>query len=221
MGDTRDTQTPAGIERESMRIIGEELSARGIVLPPDRADIVKRVIHATADFDFVEALRFTPGIPMDAPSLRGGVLVTDTHMALAGISRPALKRLDMTAHCFVTDEAVIRTARKRGTTRAAAAVETALEQYPEAMLAVGNAPTALLRLCDLMEAGARPKLVIAVPVGFVNVAESKEKLWEMCGRLGVPALAAMGRKGGSTVAVAVCNAVLYAAAGMSDPETRA
>lgn len=210
-------KTPAEIERESMRIIDAELCRRGIVLPPERAAIVKRVIHATADFDYAETLRFTP----DAPSVfRGGAIVTDTNMALAGISKPALRRLGASAHCFMADGAVSEAAKRQGITRASAAMEYALQRIPGAAFAVGNAPTALLRLADLMDAGARPAFIIGVPVGFVNVTESKERIWETCVRYGVPAIVAMGRKGGSGVAAAICNALLYAAADMSDPERR-
>ena len=213
-----EIRTPAEIERESMRIIDAELSARGVVPPPERAAVVKRVIHATADFDYAETLRFTP----DAPSvLRGGTVVTDTNMALAGIGKPALARLGMSARCFMAEKEIAEAAKREGITRAAASVEYALRRYPGAAFAIGNAPTALLRLADLMEAGARPALVIGVPVGFVNVEESKERIWETCVRCGVPAIVAMGRKGGSGVAAAICNALLYAAAGMSDPARRA
>ena len=96
----------------------------------------------------------------------------------------------------------------------------ALDRYPDAVFAIGTAPTALLRLADGIEAGARPALVIGVPVGFVNVEESKERIWETCVRCGVPAIAAFGRKGGSGVAAAICNALLYSAADMSDPARR-
>ncbi len=210
-------KTPAEIERESMRIIGAELAARGIVPPPERAAIVKRVIHATADFDYAETLRFTP----DAPSaLRVGVLVTDSNMALAGISKAALQRLGASARCFMADSAIAEAAKRKRITRAAASMECALERYPGAAFAIGNAPTALLRLAEGIEAGARPALVIGVPVGFVNVTESKETIWETCLRYGVPAIVAMGRKGGSGVAAAICNALLYAAADMSDPARR-
>ena len=210
-------KTPAEIERESMKIIGAELSERGIALQPDRAEIVKRVIHATADFDYAETLRFTP----DAPSmLRGGVIVTDTNMALAGISKTALRHLGMSARCFMAEKEIADAAKRNGITRAAASMAYALEKYPDAVFAIGNAPTALLRLADGMEAGTRPALVIGVPVGFVNVEESKARIWETCVRRGVPAIVAMGRKGGSGVAAAICNALLYAAADMSDPARR-
>lgn len=203
-----EIRTPAEIERESMRIIDEELSRRGIVLPPGRAAVVKRAIHATADFDYAETLQFTP----DAPSeLRGGVIVTDTNMALAGINKAALRRLGAAAYCFMADDSIAAAARRHGTTRAAASMAYALGRYPGAVFAIGNAPTALLRLAEGVEAGARPTLVIGVPVGFVNVAESKERLWAACTRRGVPAIVSAGRKGGSGVAAAICNALLYAA----------
>ncbi len=203
-----EIRTPAEIERESMQIIEEELSRRGIVLPPGRAAIVKRAIHATADFDYAETLQFTP----DAPSeLRGGVIVTDTNMALAGINKAALWRLGAAAYCFMAEDSIAEAARRNGTTRAAASMAYALERYPGAVFAIGNAPTALLRLAEGVEAGARPALVIGVPVGFVNVAESKERLWAACTRRGVPAIVSAGRKGGSGVAAAICNALLYAA----------
>lgn len=221
-------QAGAEIERESMRQIGAELSARGVVLPPAREAVVKRVIHATADFDYLGNLRFSAdptGTGLDAAesgveAVRGGVIVTDSNMALAGISKPALKRLGAAAYCLIAEEAVAREARKRGVTRAAAAIESALRQYPGAAFAVGNAPTALLYLAEAIQAGARPALVIGVPVGFVHVVESKERIWEACTRFQIPVIAAMGRKGGSTVAAAVCNALLYAAAGMLDPMER-
>ena len=104
---------------------------------------------------------------------------------------------------------------------ARAAAPRAAAEHPGAVFAVGNAPTALFALCDAMEAGDfRPALVVGVPVGFVNVVESKERLMDVCERLGVPAVAAMGRKGGSSVAAAVCNALLYTAAGQLDPAAR-
>ena len=209
--------TPMDIEGESMRIIQAELEARGIVLPPDRAAVVKRVIHTTADFDYAEHLRFTPGaVEAGVAALKTGTpIVTDTNMARAGVSAAACGRLGTERLCCMADPEIARRARERGTTRAAAAVDLWADLHPEAVFAVGNAPTALLRMAELMEAGAlRPALVIGVPVGFVNVVESKERIWNLCRRMGVPAIAAMGRKGGSTVAAAICNALLYQAAGM-------
>lgn len=212
---------PADIERTSMAIISQELEDRGIVLPRENEAVVKRVIHTTADFDYVENLRFTPdAVAKGVQTMRGGVIVTDTNMACAGISKPTLARLGSEAHCFMAEPFIADTAQKQGTTRAAAAMDWALEKYPNAILAVGNAPTALLRIVELLEEGKRPALVIGVPVGFVNVVESKERLLETCLRYRVPAILAMGRKGGSNVAAAICNALLYTAADTINPADR-
>ena len=111
-------------------------------------------------------------------------------------------------------------AKQAGTTRAVAAMHRAAQEHPGAVLAVGNAPTALLTIADQIEAGLRPALVIGVPVGFVNVVESKERLFATCEAFGVPAIVAMGRKGGSNVAAAICNALIYSASEMLDPAAR-
>ena len=213
---------PADIERTSLAIITEELSRMGLTLPEDTASVVKRVIHTTADFDYAQNLRFTPGaVAAGIAALRSGTpIVTDTTMALAGISKPGLAKLGTTALCYVADPEVAAAAKQQGTTRAVAAVHKAAAAYPGAILAVGNAPTALLTIADQIEAGLRPALVIGVPVGFVNVVESKERLFAVCQEHGVPAIAAMGRKGGSTVAAAICNALVYSAAEMLDPKAR-
>jgi len=204
---------PGDIEKTSMSIIQGELERLGVVLPEDEAPVVKRVIHTTADFDFVKNLRFTPGaVGEGVAALKRGVpIVTDTNMAKSGVSRPALEKLGGAVYCFMAEPEIVEAARRAGTTRAVASMKYAAEQFPGAIFAVGNAPTALLELADRMEAGLRPALVIAVPVGFVNVAESKERVWEVCERYRIPAIAAMGRKGGSTVAAAICNALLYIA----------
>ena len=213
---------PADIERTSMGIIEAELSSRGIHLEEANAAVVKRVIHTTADFDYAENLRFTPdAVAKGVAALRGGTIVTDTNMALAGISKPALARLGGDAVCFMANPAIAAQAKAEETTRAVAAVTRAEELYPKAILAVGNAPTALLRAVELMEKQDwRPALVIGVPVGFVNVVESKELLLETCLRFQVPAIVALGRKGGSNVAAAICNALLYTAADLLDPSAR-
>ena len=214
---------PGDIERTSLAIIAQELAERGVVLEPENEAVVRRVIHATADFDYAETLRFTPGAAARgaAALAAGGVIVTDTNMALAGVSKPALAKLGGAACCYMADPAVAAAAKAAGTTRAVAAMRRAAAEHPGAVFAVGNAPTALFALCDAMEAGDfRPALVVGVPVGFVNVVESKERLMDVCERLGVPAIAAMGRKGGSSVAAAICNALLYTAAGLLDPKAR-
>ncbi|WP_334298189.1 precorrin-8X methylmutase [Anaerotignum sp.] len=213
---------PADIEKTSMAIIEAELQEKGIVLPEENAAVVKRVIHTTADFEYVENLYFSKGaVKMTAKALKeNAVIVTDTNMAKAGISKVALQKLDGAVYCFMADDEVAAKAKETGSTRAAASMEKSAELYPAAVFAVGNAPTALLKLCELMENGLRPALVIGVPVGFVNVVDSKERLIEICEKYSVPVIVARGRKGGSNIAAAVCNALLYTAADMLDPVAR-
>lgn len=213
---------PADIERTSFYIITEELAQRGVVLPPETEPVVKRVIHTTADFDYAKNLCFTDGaVAAGVTALRDGTcIVTDTNMALAGITKPGLKKVGGTALCYMADPEVAAIAKETGTTRAVASMHRAAQEHPNAILAVGNAPTALLAIADEIEAGLRPALVIGVPVGFVNVVESKERLFAVCEQYGVPAIVAMGRKGGSNVAAAICNALIYSAAEMLDPSAR-
>ena len=209
--------TPMEIEKKSMHIIEEELTARGIVLPADCAAVIKRAIHTTADFDYAENLWFTPdAVKAGVSALQRGISIcTDTNMARSGVSRQACEKLGVERVCCMADPQVAQRAGELGTTRAAAAVDRWAQEYSGAICAVGNAPTALLRMAELMEAGElHPALVIGVPVGFVNVVESKERIWEVCQRQNIPVIVAMGRKGGSTVAAAICNALLYQAAGM-------
>ena len=210
---------PGDIERTSLAIIARELAARRIEIPPEHQAVVHRVIHATADFDYAANLRFTPGAAARgaAALAAGGTIVTDTNMALAGVSKPALARLGGAAFCYMADPAVAAAAKAAGTTRAVAAMGHAAAAHPGAVFAVGNAPTALFALCDAMERGDfRPALVIGVPVGFVNVVESKELILASP----APHIVARGRKGGSSVAAAICNALLYTAAGQLDPAAR-
>lgn len=213
---------PADIERTSMAIIRRELAARGVTPAPENEAVICRAIHTTADFDYAQTMVFTPdAVKKGVAALRAGAdIVTDTNMARAGISAPALKRLGGSAYCYMAEEAVAEAAKAAGATRAAAAMRIAAKDHPHAVFAVGNAPTALLELCGLIEAGFRPALVIGVPVGFVNVVESKTLALAACRRCGVPTIAAMGRKGGSGVAAAICNALLYTAAGTLDPARR-
>ena len=215
---------PADIERTSLSIITAELDAMGLTPPPETAAVVKRVIHTTADFDYAEKICASRrGLwrqvwPLCGP---GPPIITDTNMALSGISKPALARLGGSALCYMADPEVARIAAETGTTRAVASMHRAAQEHPGGpILAVGNAPTALLAIVEEIEAGLRPALVIAVPVGFVNVVESKERLFAVCTQYGVPAIAAMGRKGGSNVAAAICNALVYSAAEMLDPAAR-
>ena len=192
---------PGDIERRSFEIITEELGGR--TFPPLEEPVVKRVIHTTADFSYADSLVFTHDAAHRAlDALRAGATVlTDTNMALAGISKPALAKLGCKAVSYMADPDVAA-----GTTRAVASMDKACGIEGPLVVAVGNAPTALLRLAELMDAGKiAPALVVGVPVGFVNVVEAKEEL--LARR--VPAIVARGRKGGSTVAAAIMNALLY------------
>ena len=213
---------PAGIERASMQIIAAELAQKGIEIPPENRAVVLRAIHASADFDYADNLVFTPGAVQAgvAALQKGAAMVTDTNMALAGLSKPSLAKLGAQAVCYMADATVAAEADRRATTRAAVSMERAMQEHPGAVVAVGNAPTALVRLTELMQQGARPALVVAVPVGFVNVVESKQQIFAACQALGVPCIAAMGRKGGSSVAAAIGNALLYTAADTLDPARR-
>lgn len=197
---------PADIEKRSFAIITEELGGR--TFPEGVAEVVKRVIHTSADFDYADNLCFSPDAVEQAKAAleAGATIVTDTNMALAGISKPTLAKLGGRAVCLMADEAVAREAKERGVTRATVSMEHAAKLDGPLIFAIGNAPTALIRLHELIGEGAvSPALVIGVPVGFVNVVESKELF------LGgdTPYIIARGRKGGSNVAAAIVNALLY------------
>ncbi len=199
-------RSPQEIERRSFEIITQEIGDR--VLHPLHAPIIKRVIHTTADFSYLDILEFTENAVQSGIDAlqRGATIVTDTNMALAGINKSALHALHGRAICYMADEKVARAAKQRETTRAAISMEKICEIEGAVIVAVGNAPTALLRLCELIEQGrVLPALIVGVPVGFVNVVESKECLLKS----GAPAIVARGRKGGSNVAAAICNALLY------------
>ena len=197
---------PADIEKRSFAIITEELGGR--TFPEGVAEVVKRVIHTSADFDYADNLCFSPDAVEQAKAAleAGATIVTDTNMALAGISKPTLAKLGGKAVCLMADEDVAREARTRGVTRATVSMEHAAKLDGPLIFAIGNAPTALIRLHELIGEGAvSPALVIGVPVGFVNVVESKELF------IGgdTPYIIARGRKGGSNVAAAIVNALLY------------
>ena len=197
---------PEDIEKRSFEIITAELGAR--VFPEEMADIIKRVIHTTADFDYAKNLVFSENAVSNALAAikRGARIVTDTNMAFSGINKKIISSLGGEVLCFMADEDVAEQAKKRGITRAAVSVEKAAALEGELIYAVGNAPTALLRLCELYkENKISPALVIGVPVGFVNVVEAKEMLINS----GMPYIAARGRKGGSNVAAAIVNALIY------------
>ena len=201
---------PADIEARSMEIIGQELGDR--VFPADQLPIIKRAIHTSADFDYADNLVFSPdAVAAGIAAIKGGcTIVTDTQMAFSGINKKVLEKFGGKAVCFMSDPDVAAEAKERGETRATVSMERAAALMGPVILAVGNAPTALVRACELMEAGTfSPALVIGVPVGFVNVVESKELLASMPGEH----IIAMGRKGGSNIAATICNAMLYMASG--------
>lgn len=199
---------PSEIEKRSFEIITEELNGR--TFPPDQEAVIKRVIHTTADFDYGDTLVFSEGAPalaLDAVRC-GTTIITDTNMGRAGINQAALQKNGGKVLCFMADEDVARTAKEQNTTRAAASMDKAAALKEDCIFAIGNAPTALVRLYELCREGKlRPRLIIGVPVGFVNVVQAKELILT----LDVPYIVARGRKGGSNVAAAVCNALLYQA----------
>ena len=214
---------PADIEKESMRIIEAELKERGIEIPEENMTVVKRVIHTSADFDYGTNLKFTDGaVRRVVEALREGdcTFITDTNMALSGISKPSLKKLSSQALCYMADEEIMKQAKEQGTTRAYASMRRGAAEYPNGIFVSGNAPTALIALSEMIREGLKPTLVIGVPVGFVNVVESKEELFEICEEHDIPAIVAFGRKGGSNVAASICNALLYSAVDMVDPIKR-
>ncbi len=199
---------PGDIEKRSFEIIGEELKQRGIVLPPEQEPVTKRVIHTSADFEYAETLTFSKDAVRIARELlkRGADIVTDTNMAKAGINKKALEKLGGQVYCFMADEDVAREAKERQVTRATVSMERAAALPGPVIFAIGNAPTALISLYELMEQGSfRPEFVIGVPVGFVNVVQAKELFLDS----DVPFIINLGRKGGSNVAAAICNALLY------------
>ena len=197
---------PMDIEKRSFEIITELLGDRK--LDSENELVIKRVIHTTADFDYADNLVFSEhAVTKGIEALRGGCdIVTDTQMARSGINKTVLEKLGGTVHCFMSDPEVAAEAKARGITRAVVSMEHAARLTKPLIFAIGNAPTALMRLRELMDAGeVHPALVIGVPVGFVNVVESKEQIIESS----APHIVARGRKGGSNVAAAIVNALLY------------
>lgn len=197
---------PLDIERQSFEIIARELGERKC--DPEVDPVVRRVIHTTADFDYFDHLVFSPhAVPALQSAIRQGCpIVTDTTMVMAGINKRLLARFGSQVHCFIGDDDVALTARTRGVTRSQVSMEKAAQTLGDCIFAIGNAPTALFALADLVRAGRlHPKMIIGVPVGFVNVVEAKEEILS----LGVPHIVARGRKGGSNVAAAIVNAALY------------
>lgn len=197
---------PGEIERRSFEIITEELGERNI--EEKYAPIIKRVIHTTADFDYADNLVFSEGVVEKALEAlqNGACIVTDTQMAKAGINKKALAEFGVEIYNFIADEEVAALAKEKGTTRSAACMDKAEMLNKPVIFVIGNAPTALVRIYELVQEGRlKPELIIGTPVGFVNVVQSKEMIMG----LSVPHIIAKGRKGGSNVAAAIVNALLY------------
>lgn len=203
---------PEDIETRSMEIIVSELDGR--TWPEPTFSVVRRCIHTSADFDYADNLVFSE----DAAEIgvrvmrEGADIVTDTKMAAAGINKAKLGSYGGQVHCYISDDDVVTEAKKRGTTRATVSMERGAEvaKGKPVVFAIGNAPTALVRICELIEDGSmRPALVIGAPVGFVNVVEAKEMLMEVLDRHGIPYIVPKGRKGGSNIAATICNSMIY------------
>lgn len=204
-----EVMAPAEIEKRSFEIITEELEQRGMRLSGPEELVIKRCIHTSADFDYAGNLAFSENAVEKAlAALRGGAsIVTDTQMGRSGINKRVLSKFGGQVHCFMSDGDVAEAAVKNGTTRAAASMDKACMLKERLIFAVGNAPTALVRLYELIQAERlKPELVIGVPVGFVNVVQSKGLIQSLPD---TPYIVARGRKGGSNIAACICNALLY------------
>lgn len=199
---------PEEIEKRSFEIIEEELCQRNISLPKEEALITKRVIHTSADFDYAKTLCYSEKAMEILKGLikNGADIVTDTNMALSGINKKALAKFGGKAHCFMADEDVAFLAKQQNITRAAVSMEKAAALEKPTVFAIGNAPTALIKLYEMTEkTDWKPAFIIGVPVGFVNVEAAKQLILET----DIPHIINRGRKGGSNIAAAICNAVLY------------
>lgn len=199
---------PMEIEKRSFAIISEELQERGIRLPKEQEMITKRVIHTSADFEYARTMTYSKDAIAIAKALirSGADIVTDTTMGMAGINKKALAEFGGSVHCFIADEDVAEQAKRQKKTRSAVSMEKAAEMKKPIIFAVGNAPTALFAIYERMKQSTwRPAFVIGVPVGFVNVEAAKELILET----DIPYIVNIGRKGGSNVAAAICNALIY------------
>ena len=199
---------PAEIEKRSFEIIAAEMQEKNIVLPEEERLVTMRAIHTSADFDYAKTLCFSENAVEIAKELirNGADIVTDTNMALAGVSKKTLAKFGGRAHCFMADEEVARQAKERQVTRATVSMEIAAKLDKPVIFAIGNAPTALVSLYDIMQkTNWKPAFVIGVPVGFVNVEAAKELIMTR----EIPYIVNRGRKGGSNVAASICNAILY------------
>lgn len=205
-----DIVAPNEIEKKSFEIITQIIRDEhpDFVVDPTQEAVLKRVIHTSADFEYLYNLAFSnDAVEAGLRALKSGaVIITDTNMAKSGVSKPSLKKLGGSVECFIADEDVAKEAKERGITRAIVSMEKASKIDKPLIFAIGNAPTALIALDEMIKAGKiKPELIIGVPVGFVNVVESKELIMGS----GIPYIVARGRKGGSNVAAAICNALMY------------
>ena len=199
---------PQDIEKRSFAIISKELEEKGIVLPKEQELVTKRAIHTSADFDYAKTMTYSAHAVEIAKKLiqNGADIVTDTNMALAGVNKKELAKYGGEAHCFMAEEEVAKIAKERGVTRAAVSMEKAAQIEKPVIFAIGNAPTALIELYEMIKSGKyRPAFIIGVPVGFVNVEAAKDLIL----KTDVPYIINRGRKGGSNIAAAICNALLY------------
>ena len=199
---------PQDIEKRSFAIISKELEEKGIVLPKEQELVTKRAIHTSADFDYAKTMTYSAHAVGIAKKLiqNGADIVTDTNMALAGVNKKELAKYGGEAHCFMAEEEVAKIAKERGVTRAAVSMEKAAQIEKPVLFAIGNAPTALIELYEMIKSGKyRPAFIIGVPVGFVNVEAAKDLIL----KTDVPYIINRGRKGGSNIAAAICNALLY------------
>lgn len=199
---------PQDIEKRSFAIISKELEEKGIVLPKEQELVTKRAIHTSADFDYAKTMTYSAHAVGIAKRLiqNGADIVTDTNMALAGVNKKELAKYGGEAHCFMAEEEVAKIAKGRGVTRAAVSMEKAAQIEKPVIFAIGNAPTALIELYEMIQSGKyRPAFIIGVPVGFVNVEAAKDLIL----KTDVPYIINRGRKGGSNIAAAICNALLY------------
>lgn len=199
---------PQDIEKRSFAIISKELEEKGIVLPKEQELVTKRAIHTSADFDYAETMTYSAHAVGIAKKLiqNGADIVTDTNMALAGVNKKELAKYGGEAHCFMAEEEVAKIAKERGVTRAAVSMEKAAQIEKPVIFTIGNAPTALIELYEMIQSGKyRPAFIIGVPVGFVNVEAAKDLIL----KTDVPYIINRGRKGGSNIAAAICNALLY------------
>lgn len=204
-------QEPDKIQNRSFEIIHEELAKNNISVDADKLPIVTRVIHTTADFDYAGTLRFSGNAVEKATAvIRSGCdIVTDTQMAKSGINKKLLKGFGMDVHCYISDDDVAEESARRGVTRSFISMEKSTKIVKPCIYAIGNAPTALISLKELIETGKlTPAMIIGVPVGFVNVVESKELIMQTCDEMNIPYIVNAGRKGGSNVAAAICNALM-------------